>query len=190
VPGGAGQTLMDAISDEDTQEHQTGPDEVEDSYEEHVEGSEITDHQSKTISDRRDVLVGILEEDIEIEDSQLIGSYTRGTMTGPLKQDSDADVMIVLDADEHRQWIDQENGPRNALNAVKRRIQNDPRFSDTEVKVDRNVVQVKYHDSTIEIAPAFGTVRSLMLTIPKAGSTTYSQMPVMGMRSRILMDVS
>jgi hypothetical protein len=76
-------------------------------------------------------------------------------MTGPLKEDSDADVMIVLDADEHRQWIDQENGPRNCLNAIKRRIQNDPRFSETEVKVDQNVVQVKYHDSTIEIAPAF-----------------------------------
>jgi hypothetical protein len=153
--GGAGQTLIDAISDNDNQEHQTGRDQVEDSYEEHVEGSEITDRQAKTISDRRDVLVGILEEDVEIEDSQLIGSYTRGTMTGPLKQASDADVMIVLDADEHRQWIEQENGPRNALNAIKRRIQNDPRFSDTEVKVDRNVVQVKYHDSTIEIAPAF-----------------------------------
>lgn len=153
--GGAGQTLMDALSDDDNQEHQTGRDEIEESYEEHVEESEITDNQAKTISDRRDVLVEILEEDMEIEDSQLIGSYTRGTMTGPLKQDSDADVMIVLDADKHRQWTQQENGPRNALNAIKRRIQNDPRFSDTEVKVDRNVVQVKYHDSTIEIAPAF-----------------------------------
>jgi len=60
--GGASQTLMDAISDEDTQEHQTGPDEVEDSYEEHVEGSEITDHQSKTISDRRTFLSGYLKK--------------------------------------------------------------------------------------------------------------------------------
>ncbi|POG54429.1 nucleotidyltransferase [Haloferax marisrubri] len=90
-----------------------------------------------------------------IEDSRLIGSFTRGTMTGPLKQDSDADVMVVLDADKHRDWIEQENGPTNALRAIKRRIENDPRFSQTEVRVDQNVVQVKYHDSTIEIAPAF-----------------------------------
>lgn len=152
---GAGQTLMDAISDDESEEQRAGKDEVEESYEEHVEETEITDRQVKTISDRRDVLVDILDEDMEIEDSQLIGSFTRGTMTGPLKEDSDADVMVVLDGEKHRQWIEQENGPRNCLNAVKRRIQNDPRFSDTEVKVDQNVVQVKYHDSTIEIAPAF-----------------------------------
>lgn len=143
---GAGQTLQQALTDTD---------EVEESYEEHVAETGITDRQAQTISDRRDVLVEILNEDMEIEDSQLIGSYTRDTMVGPLKQDSDADVMVVLDADSHRQWIQQENGPRNCLNAIKRRVQNDSRFSETEVKVDQNVVQVKYHDSTIEIAPAF-----------------------------------
>lgn len=130
-------------------------DEVEGSYESHVEDTSITERQGETISDRRDVLVDILDDDLHIEDSQLIGSFTRGTMVGPLRQDSDADVMVVLDAEEHREWIEQENGPRNALRAIKRRIENDPRFSQTEVKIDQNVVQVKYHDSTIEIAPAF-----------------------------------
>lgn len=152
---GAGQTLQAAITDDDSSDAATGQDEVEQSYEDHVEETGITDRQAETISDRRDVLVGILQEDMAVEDSQLIGSYTRGTMTGPLKQDSDADVMILLDAEEHRQWINQENGPRNCLNAIKRRIQNDPRFSETEVTVDQNVIQVKYHDATIEIAPAF-----------------------------------
>lgn len=145
---GTGQAVQQTISDSDEED-------VEDCYQDHVEESGITDRQAKTISDRRDVLVDTLSEDMEIEESQLIGSYTRGTMVGPLKQDSDADVMVVLDAEEHQQWIEQENGPRNCLNAIKRRINNDPRFSDTEVKVDRNVIQVKYHDSTIEIAPAF-----------------------------------
>ncbi|WP_157884799.1 CBASS oligonucleotide cyclase [Halorubrum aethiopicum] len=155
--GGAGQTLHDAISDDPEPEHKEEPenDEVEECYQDHVEETEITDRQTETISDRRNVLVDILSEDMKIEDSQLIGSYTRGTMTAPLNEDSDADVMVVLDADEHRQWIEQKNGPRNCLNAIKRRIENDPRFSQTEVKVDQNVVQVKYHDSTIEIAPAF-----------------------------------
>ena len=153
--GDAGQTLHEAISGEEPSADARGKDEIEESYEDHVEESGITDRQAETISDRRDVLVDILREDMAVEDSQLIGSYTRGTMTGPLKQDSDADVMVVLDADEHRQWIEQKNGPRNCLNAIKRRIQNDPRLSETEVRVDQNVVQVKYHDSTIEIAPAF-----------------------------------
>lgn len=152
---GARQTLHEAISDEEPSDDAAGKNEIEQIYEDHVEESGITNRQAKTISDRRDILVDILSEDTEVEDSRLIGSYTRGTMTGPLKQDSDADVMIVLNADEHRQWIEHENGPRNCLNAIKRRIQNDPRFSETEVRVDQNVVQVKYHDSTIEIAPAF-----------------------------------
>jgi len=147
--GGAGQALKETISESE------GGDDIEDSYQDHVEESGITNRQGKTISQRRDVLVEILEGDMEIRDSQLIGSYTRNTMVGPLTQDSDADVMIVLDARKHREWIEQENGPRNCLNAIKRRIENDPRFSDTEFKVDQNVVQVKYHDSTIEIAPAF-----------------------------------
>lgn len=154
--GGAGQALQDAISpDEQLPEEMSDENGIEESYKDHVEETEITDRQAKTISDRRDILVGIISEDMAVEESRLIGSYTRGTMTGPLTQDSDADVMIVLDADEHRQWIEQENGPQNCLQAIKRRIQNDPRFSETEVKVDQNVVQVKYHDSTIEIAPAF-----------------------------------
>lgn len=136
-------------------EEEHGKDEIEESYEDHVEDTEITDRQDKTIAERRDVLVDILDDELAIRDSQLIGSYTRGTMVGPLDEDSDADVMIVLDPDEHREWINQNNGPKNALRAIKRKIENDPRFSDTEVAIDRNVVQVKYHDSTIEIAPAF-----------------------------------
>lgn len=130
-------------------------DEVDEAYDEFVDESGITEPQGETISDRRDVIEDILREDMTVEDSQLIGSFTRDTVVGPLDRDTDADVMIVLDANEHRQWIEQENGPRNCLRAVKRRIENDPRFSQTEVKIDRNVVQVKYHDSTVEVVPAF-----------------------------------
>ena len=155
VTDSADQVLDEALSDEEPEEQDSEKDEVEESYENHVEKTEITDRQAKTISDRRDVLVDILSEGMDIEDSQLIGSYTRGTMTGPLKKDSDADVMIVLSAEEHRQWTEQKNGPQNCLQAIRRRIQNDPRFSQTEVTVDQNVVKVKYHDSTIELAPAF-----------------------------------
>jgi hypothetical protein len=128
---------------------------VDSAYEEFVESTRITEIQGKRISDRKDVLEEILREEMGIEGSRLIGSFTRDTMTGPLREDSDADVMMVLDANKHRQWIEQENGPRNCLNAIKRKIQDDPRFSDTDVEVDRNAVKVKYHDSTVEIVPAF-----------------------------------
>jgi hypothetical protein len=144
--GPSGQTISQIVQ---------GRDEVEESYDEHVEDSRITELQGETISERRDVLVEILDDDLDVEDSQLIGSFTRDTMVEPLDRDSDADVMIVLNADSHREWVEQENGPQNCLRAVKRRIENDPRFSDTEVRIRQNVVQVRYHDSTVEIAPAF-----------------------------------
>lgn len=147
----AGETL-DSILDSEQEPEQ---DEVDDCYDEFIEDSRITDLQGKTISERRDVLEDILREKLDVEDSHLIGSFTRDTMVGPLTQDSDADVMMVLDADSHREWIEQENGPQNALRAIKRQIQNDPLFSETDVEIDQNVVRVKYHDSTIEVAPAF-----------------------------------
>lgn len=130
-------------------------DEVDEAYEDFVDESGITERQGEKISDRRDTIEDILREDLEVEDSQLIGSFTRDTVTGPLTEDTDADVMIVLDADEHREWTQQENGPENCLRAIKRRIQNDPSFSETEVEIDRNVVKIKYHDSTVEVVPAF-----------------------------------
>ncbi len=130
-------------------------DEVDEAYQEFVGDSGITERQGEKISERRDVIEDAVRDGIAVEDSQLIGSFTRDTVTGPLTEDTDADVMLVLDADKHREWVEQENGPRNCLRAVKRRIQNDPRFSETEVEIDRNVVKVKYHDSTVEVVPAF-----------------------------------
>ena len=149
-------------------------DEVDESYDGFIGDTSITDLQGETISDRRDVLEEILREDLNVKDSQLIGSFTRDTMVGPLTQESDADVMIVLDADSHREWIEQENGPRNCLRAIKRRIQNDPRFAETDVEIDQNVVQVKYHDSTIEIAPAFDYSEVPHADHPKSGLSIFT----------------
>ncbi len=128
---------------------------VNDSYKRYVDKSEITKLQTKKINERRETIVNILKKDHVIKESHLIGSFTRGTMVGPLKRESDTDVMIVLDANEHRNWADQENGSKNCLQSIKRTIENDPQFANTEVRIDRNAVTVKYRDSTIEIVPAF-----------------------------------
>lgn len=144
--GPLGDTIQETIS---------RGDDVDEAYQEFVDDTQLTDLQGETISNRRDVLEEILREEIGVTDSQLIGSFTRETVVGPLSQDTDADMMVVLDADQHRQWIRQTNGPRNCLRAVKRRIENDPRFAETNVSIDQNAVCVQYHDSTIEIVPAF-----------------------------------
>ncbi|MEZ3165406.1 CBASS oligonucleotide cyclase [Halorubrum miltondacostae] len=144
--GPLGETIQETISQGD---------EIDEAYQNFVDETQLTDLQGETISNRRDVLEEILREEIGVTDSQLIGSFTRETVVGPMSQDTDADMMVVLDADQHRQWIMQENGPRNCLRAIKRRIEDDPRFSETNVSIDQNAVCVQYHDSTIEIVPAF-----------------------------------
>lgn len=88
--------------------------EIDNSYKNYVNKSEITELQGKTIAKRRDAILKILQEDFAIRESHLIGSFTRGTMVGPLNRDSDADVMVVLDTKEHRNWIEQENGAKKA----------------------------------------------------------------------------
>lgn len=157
--GGGGQVQTNRRPDE-ADSQQSLPeahreDEVDEAYRDFMEDSGITEQQGEKVSRRRDIIEDAVRDDLAVEDSQLIGSFTRDTVTGPLTEDTDADVMLVLDADEHREWVEQEDGPRNCLRAVKRRIRNDPRFSRTDVEIDQNVVRVKYCDSTIEVVPAF-----------------------------------
>lgn len=142
---------------------------IDNSYENYSEKVDITSRQKKTISERRDNIISILKENLDIKESSLIGSFTRGTMTGPIDENSDADILLVLDSETHGNWAEQEKGPRNALNAIKRHISNEPQFSDTPVNVRRNVVQVRYSDVTVEIAPAFDYDQVPHADSPKGG---------------------
>lgn len=127
---------------------------IEESHEDYAEDAEITDKQAKDMQERRENVVDNLkEEGLEIEEDHIYGSVMQGTMTGPMNEDSDVDVLVVLDAEEHRQWAEDKNGPRNALNAVKRKLEK--KYPNQEVYVDRNVVAVKFSDFTVEVAPAF-----------------------------------
>lgn len=129
--------------------------EIEDACEEHAENRGITDRQGKQIDERREGVEEILRDELDIVESHQYGSHSRGTMTGPLTEDSDADVMFVLSEAERRRYMDSDDGARNILLKVKRAIQKDPRYANTEVRIDRNVVAIKYNDMTMEVTPAF-----------------------------------
>lgn len=128
---------------------------TEEVCEEQAEETEVPERQGKTVAERRDRLRETLEERFDIEDVHIIGSLTRGTLVGPLDPDSDTDVMFVLDRDEHGDWVNDENGARNCLRQIKRAIENDPDYRNTDVRIDRNVVAVEFHDFTVEISPGF-----------------------------------
>ncbi|QLG28184.1 nucleotidyltransferase [Halorarum halophilum] len=112
-----------------------------------------TNRQGETINERRERIQQILEEEMDIVESHQFGSFTRGTMVGPLSEDSDTDVMFVLSREEHGKWERGKNGSRNCLRAVKRALEK--RYPNSKVSIDRNVVSVQFHDFTVDVAPAF-----------------------------------
>ena len=131
----------------------TERDEKQTSLDDYADEVDITDRQGETIDERRQRLEDVLDEELDVEDSYQIGSHTRGTMVGPMDEDSDTDVMIVLDEQKHGQWVNSENGAKNCLEAVKRALER--RYPNSDVSIDRNVVAVNFHDFTVEVAPAF-----------------------------------
>ena len=146
--GGDSQTQLGTGSPQEAEE------EIEESHEQYAENAEITGKQAERMQRRREVVVARLkEEGLEIEEDHIYGSVMQGTKTRPLDEDSDVDVLVVLDADKHRKWARSKNGPRNALEAVKRKLEK--QYPSQEVYVDRNVVAVKFSDFTVEVAPAF-----------------------------------
>lgn len=123
------------------------------SIDEYADDAGPTPRQGKEIDERRQRLEDVLEDELDIVESHQFGSFTRGTMVGPLDEESDTDVMFVLDEESHGRWVRGENGARNCLQAVKRALQK--RYPNSDVSIDRNVVAVQFHDFTVEVAPAF-----------------------------------
>lgn len=123
------------------------------SLDDYAEEAGPTTRQGETIEERRQRLEDILDEKLDVEDSHQFGSFTRGTMVGPLTEDSDTDVMVVLNRDEHGKWERGKNGSRNCLRAVKRILEK--RYPNSDVSIDRNVVSVQFHNFTMDVAPAF-----------------------------------
>lgn len=88
------------------------------------------------------------------EPPHVFGSYARGTMIGPNRQ-NDFDLLLVVEPTAHGNWRTQESGPRNALERLRDVIAHEPRFADCEVRVDRNAVRVSTTDGSVDLVPAF-----------------------------------
>lgn len=129
--------------------------ELEDDCEEYADDLEITEQQGEDVAERRDRLRQVLNDVFDIDEDHIFGSLTRGTLVGPLTAESDTDAMFVLDSDAHGDWLEQENGDRDCLRAIKRAIENNPNYAETEVSIDRNAVAVEFSDFTVDVVPAF-----------------------------------
>lgn len=114
-----------------------------------------TSRQGEMLDERRERMEQHLDDEFIIVESHQFGSHTRNTMVGPVDEDSDTDVMFVLDENAHGRYIHSENGAMNCLRKMKRALEK--KYPNSRVQIDRNVVAVKFSDFTVEAAPAFRT---------------------------------
>ncbi len=128
---------------------------AEEVCEEEADETAVSEQEGKQVAERREQIRETLDEPLEIEEQHIFGSLTRGTLVGPLDENSDTDVMYVLDRDEHGAWLTDENGPQNCLQNIKHHLENDPRYNNADISIDRNVVAVQFDEFTVEVAPAF-----------------------------------
>src|SRR5579872_6716283 len=82
---------------------------------------EITDLQEATISARQDAVRSTLQEEMQVVDDFLTGSYRRQTMIAPLKE-ADVDIFVVLPVSYFHHYSGQNGGPGGLLNFVKRAL--------------------------------------------------------------------
>ena len=108
----------------------------------------------KSILRQRDEIEDTLKTDFDIDDVHIIGSYARGTMIAN-EDGNDIDVIFVMNEKNQKHWLEQENGPNNCLREIKQTLEKDPRFKDSDIKIDRNVVVVSSNNNKIDVIPAF-----------------------------------
>lgn len=114
---------------------------------------EITNLQENLISTRRKAVVKALAEKLSLhpEESKLIGSYDRHTMTRYLRE-ADVDVMVILKYGDHKDWYDNKDAV-GCLDTYKRIL--DKAFPDIDKKRDRNCITMKYDEFRLDMVPAY-----------------------------------
>jgi len=82
---------------------------------------EITDNQSATVSTRQQNVRAAVEKDLTVNDSFLMGSYSRSTLVSPLSK-SDIDIFTVLHSKYFQHYNGQNGGQAGLLDLVKRTL--------------------------------------------------------------------
>lgn len=127
---------------------------IDNKFTEYSENISLTENQIEKIKERREIVENSLSKEISIKEKHIIGSYARETMINKV-DGNDVDIMIVLDKEKHGDWMNQEKGPGNCLQKIKDILQNDPRYKNCEIHIDRNAVTIRYKDFKIDVVPAF-----------------------------------
>jgi hypothetical protein len=109
---------------------------------------EITDLEEGTVSARQKSVRKALENDFNMIDSFLTGSYRRGTMIAPLK-DADVDVFVVLDSGHF-----QKNGQSALLQSVKKTLKKTYPMT-LDISPNGQAVTITFTDFKVDVVPSF-----------------------------------
>ena len=109
---------------------------------------EITGLQHSTVSTRQQNVRKVVENELEVLDSFLTGSYSRYTMIAPLSE-ADIDIFVILNPS-----YCEEDGQANLLDRVKRVLSK--KYTKTP-KISRNgqAVTITFNDFIVDVVPAF-----------------------------------
>jgi len=118
------------------------------SFEELKANLEITGLQHSTVSTRHQNVRKVIENEMNVLDSFLTGSYSRHTMIAPLSE-ADIDIFIILNPSYY-----EEAGQANLLDRVKQVLLKT--YTKTP-KISRNgqAVTITFTDFVVDVVPAF-----------------------------------
>lgn len=121
---------------------------IPDSFEIFKTNLEISNLQRSKVSSRQLIVRGILEEEFELIQTFLSGSYSRNTMIAPLNE-SDIDIFTVLDSSHYPN-----DGPASLLDRVSvilRKMHTRP----PEISRSGQAVTLAFSDFIFNVVPAF-----------------------------------
>jgi predicted nucleotidyltransferase len=137
-----------------SKESQKPNDSAEEILNRHIQSIRVSSNERLNLNDLKNEISDSLSQEMRINRINVIGSTAKNTQIKNQKG-NDIDILIELDEKEHGEWLKQENGARNCLEKVKRVMQNDPRFKNVEMHVDRNVVTVEIGNKKADVIPSF-----------------------------------
>jgi hypothetical protein len=130
--------------------------------------------QLRELGSLKDLVQASLRRELHVDGVNVVGSVAKGTQIDRPGQ-NDIDVEFVLDREAHGDWLSQANGPRNCLSKVREVLSTDPRFTNVEVRVDRNTVTAEFGDAKIDIIPAFRDPEGGVLIPDTVGSEGWAR---------------
>ena len=137
-----------------SKESKKSNDSVNNIFDVHIRKIRVSNNERFHLNNLKNEISESLSQDMKVKKVSVIGSTAKNTQIKK-RSGNDIDIMVELDEKEHGEWLEQENGPRNALEKTKRTLQKDPRFKNVEMHIDRNVVTVEVRNQKADVIPSF-----------------------------------